>query len=172
MLPTDITFGDKMEILSNDAGNYHAKVHIGLFDDNEYGSAAGQTENAGEINGGKLRYAALDIEFQNPWEDPTSSDEDTTTPNIVNLQQNYPNPFNPTTTIAYSVKEEAEVSIDVYNLKGQKIKTLVNDHKQPGNYNVIWEGRDDNGNSVASGIYFYRLKSGNESGAKKMVLMK
>lgn len=172
MIPTDITFGDKMEIISNESGNYHAKVHIGFFDDNDYGSAAGETVNAGDLNGGKVRYAALDIEFLNAWNPENSSNEETITPQVIGLEQNYPNPFNPTTLIRYSLKQEADVEIEVYNLKGQKVKTLVNDHKLAGNYDVTWKGNDNNGRSVASGIYFYRLKSGNESGTKKMVLMK
>jgi flagellar hook assembly protein FlgD len=90
----------------------------------------------------------------------------------VTLKGNYPNPFNPETTIQYSVKETANVKIDVYNTKGQKVKTLVNEQKVAGDHTALWQGKDDSGNDVASGVYFYRLTSQNNTTAKKMLLIK
>ncbi|MCK4653896.1 MAG: S8 family peptidase [Candidatus Cloacimonetes bacterium] len=91
---------------------------------------------------------------------------------ITKLNQNYPNPFNPTTTINYSLKENSKVSLNVYNIKGQKVKTLLNENLEAGNHTVIWNGVDNNGKSVSSGIYFYKLKTETHEEAKKMILMK
>ena len=88
------------------------------------------------------------------------------------LEGNYPNPFNPETTIAFSTKESGQVSLDIYNIKGQKVRTLINDHRDAGSHKIVWNGKDDNGKSVASGVFFYRMKSGKYSSTKKMILMK
>ncbi len=91
---------------------------------------------------------------------------------VTSLSRNFPNPFNPVTTISYSVKENGFVSIDVYNVLGQKVKTLVSGNVAAGNHQVTWRGLDDNNKNVSSGIYFYRMKSGNYTSTKKMILMK
>ncbi len=88
------------------------------------------------------------------------------------LLGNYPNPFNPETSISFNVKSDEQVSIEIYNLKGQKIKTLVNDKVKAGNHKVIWKGDDDNGKPAASGVYFYRMKSGRYTSSRKMILLK
>ncbi|MDD4677412.1 MAG: choice-of-anchor J domain-containing protein [Candidatus Cloacimonetes bacterium] len=88
------------------------------------------------------------------------------------LKGNYPNPFNPETTIAYSVKETLPVTIEIYNLKGQKVTTLVNETLVPGNYSIVWKGLDDNNHPVASGVYFFKMNAGKYSSTKKMIMMK
>jgi len=88
------------------------------------------------------------------------------------LQGNYPNPFNPETTIRYSVKETSPVTIEVYNLKGQLVRTLVNEVKTAGNYSVVWNGRDNHNQPVSSGVYFYKMNAGKYSSTKKMIMMK
>lgn len=90
----------------------------------------------------------------------------------TNLLGNYPNPFNPETAIYYSLKDAGRVSLEIYNLKGQKVKTLINKNQAAGNHSIVWNGKDNNNKSVASGIYFYRIKSGKYSSTKKMILMK
>ena len=85
---------------------------------------------------------------------------------------NYPNPFNPETTISYALPQTGKVKIDVYNIKGQKVKTLVNEHKAAGQHSVVWKGTDDNNKQVASGVYLYKMKSGKFSTTNKMILMK
>jgi hypothetical protein len=88
------------------------------------------------------------------------------------LDQNYPNPFNPTTTIHYSLKEPNLVNLTVFNMLGQKVKTLV-DARQPAGLHVTqWDGKDQFGNTVAGGVYFYQIKSGKFVSIKKMVLVK
>lgn len=88
------------------------------------------------------------------------------------LAQNYPNPFNPCTNISYSILKSDVVTLEVFNLRGQKIKTLVNESKAVGNYSVTWDGTDNNGKAIGSGVYLYKLRSGKFSASKKMILMK
>jgi hypothetical protein len=88
------------------------------------------------------------------------------------LAQNYPNPFNPTTTISYSIADPSYVQLRVYNVRGQLVKTLVDEDQVPNVYRRIWDGRNSSGDSVASGIYFYRLIVGDFAATKKMVLIR
>jgi hypothetical protein len=89
------------------------------------------------------------------------------------LSQNRPNPFNPTTTIEFSVKERANVQLRIYNVAGQLVRTLVNEAKTPGEvHTATWDGRNDAGQSVSSGVYFYKLVAGSFVQTKKMVLLK
>ncbi|MCK5051354.1 MAG: carboxypeptidase regulatory-like domain-containing protein [Candidatus Cloacimonetes bacterium] len=92
---------------------------------------------------------------------------------VTKLNGNYPNPFNPITTISFSVSHMPSfVNIEIYNLKGQKVKTLINEQLAAGQHSVIWKGKDDSNKSVSSGIYFYRMKSENYILSKKMILLK
>ena len=91
---------------------------------------------------------------------------------ITKLHSNYPNPFNPVTNISYSVKEAGNVTLEVYNIKGQLVKTLINDVREAGNFTTTWTGTDNSNKSVSSGVYFYKMKSGNYTSTKKMILMK
>ncbi len=100
-------------------------------------------------------------------------------PETFALKQNYPNPFNPTTTISYSIGVDADggkvqdVRLDIFNILGQRVNTLVESPKAPGEYTVEWNGRDSNGSSVATGIYLYRLMVGaTKRDTKKMILLK
>ena len=93
-------------------------------------------------------------------------------PTSYSLGQNFPNPFNPSTTMAYSLKTAGHVRLDIFNILGQNVCTLVDEYQDANNYTKLWDGRDDNGNVVASGIYMYRIKSGDFTDIKKMVLMK
>lgn len=94
-------------------------------------------------------------------------------PTNFNLSQNYPNPFNPSTTIAFDVPNGAHVGIKVYNVNGQLVKTLVDEYVEVGNHFVTWDGTDNNGNEITSGVYFYRLEAGsNLISTKRMMLMK
>ncbi len=88
------------------------------------------------------------------------------------LDQNYPNPFNPSTTIQYSLLKRAKVELVVYNVLGQMVRTLVRETKPAGNYQTRWDGLDNRGQKVSSGIYFYRLKSSGFTQVKKMMLVK
>ncbi len=80
-------------------------------------------------------------------------------PTHFELAQNYPNPFNPTTNIHYQVPMNAKIIIKIYNILGQDIRTLVDKHQETGNYLIQWDGKDQNGNLVPSGLYFYQMKA-------------
>lgn len=88
------------------------------------------------------------------------------------LAQNYPNPFNANTVISYALSSTAEVSIDVFDILGRRVTTLVNERQAPGVYETSWDGRDDKGRDVASGTYFYRLRLGAQVYKRKMVMLK
>jgi hypothetical protein len=88
------------------------------------------------------------------------------------LDQNYPNPFNPTTMISYRLASSSVVSLKIYDLLGQQVATLASGLRQPGAYSVQWDGRNDRGEQVSSGVYFYKLASGTSVVTRKMMLTK
>ncbi len=96
----------------------------------------------------------------------------TTLPEEFSVDQNYPNPFNPATTISYSLPERAEVEIAIFNVMGQTVATLDEGSQPAGDHSVVWKGVDDSGNSVATGVYFYRITAGDNVSTKKMLLLK
>jgi hypothetical protein len=111
------------------------------------------------------------------------TNKDTVEPLRTQLMSNYPNPFNPSTTISYTVgnafmrSESAEntgeaVRISVYNIKGQLVKTLVNEYKEAGQHKVVWNGESEQGIKASSGVYFYRMETKTGSEVKKMLLLK
>jgi hypothetical protein len=93
-------------------------------------------------------------------------------PTQLILYQNYPNPFNPSTTIRYGLVAESIVSVRVYDILGTQVSTLVQEVQKPGYYTVRWEGRDEKGVAVSSGIYFVRVRVGGRSEVMKMVLVR
>lgn len=116
-----------------------------------------------------------------------SATKDNSVPQEFCLVQNYPNPFNPSTIIQYTVSSRQKKAADggqrtvdgsipttlkIYNIRGQLVRTLVDEPKTSGTYEVIWDGKDDQGQEVASGVYFYKLKAGDYTETKKMILMK
>ena len=98
--------------------------------------------------------------------------ETSVVPDKFELMQNYPNPFNPTTTLKFSVPEATHVVLRIYNVQGQEIRTLVDNHLDASYYEVKWDGTDSFGNQVASGIYFYRIQAGKFVESKKMTFLK
>jgi len=101
----------------------------------------------------------------------TNSPEDEV-PDTTMLTGCYPNPFNPVTNISYQIAHESAVTLEIYNLKGQLVNTLVNDSQEPGSYVVIWNGVDSSAKAVSSGVYFYRLKTEDCNQTQKMILLK
>ncbi|MBW6516293.1 MAG: T9SS type A sorting domain-containing protein [Candidatus Cloacimonetes bacterium] len=114
----------------------------------------------------------IDIYFDGEWREETSVDDIETITNATILRGNYPNPFNPDTNIEFYLAEAGVVSINIYNIKGQKVKTLINDMLHVGEHRIVWNGENDNGQIVSSGIYFYNMTTQNYSETKKMILMK
>ncbi len=98
--------------------------------------------------------------------------DDEVLPMDISLSQNYPNPFNPSTTIEYSVPINSHVRLTIYNIQGRTIATLVDGIKLQGQYEQTWNGTNELGSQVASGIYFYRLETSLNTKTKKMVLLK
>lgn len=88
------------------------------------------------------------------------------------LEQNYPNPFNPSTVIRFSLPKESQVTLKIYDIMGQEVKTLLNETMNAGNFDVQWNGDDSDGNKVQSGTYIYRITTENNSVARKMILIK
>jgi len=161
------------------------------FDENGtmYGVIGGATENGQLITINTTDGSGTlvgDIGFQNVVGlaysingDPNSieSSNETKIPNEYSLSQNYPNPFNPSTSIKFSVPVNANVTLTIYNLLGQVVTTLVNEEVSAGHYSTVWNGADDNGYQVSSGVYLYEMKANGNNGKaysqiKKMVFLK
>ena len=102
----------------------------------------------------------------------------------LHLNQNYPNPFNSTTLIPFTISppkvnssqstvySPIPTTLAIYNVLGQRVKTLVNEDKLPGHYKITWDGKDDSGDDVSSGVYFYRLKTEEQVQTKKLIYLK
>lgn len=141
---------------------------------------------ARELNGGAEPEVGVDSLFAGVYIDNvvvrgqetfTSVDDDNTiskvaTPQYYAVSQNYPNPFNPRTAINYQLPVQSDVTINVYDIQGRLVKTLVNETKEAGGYTAVWTGIDNNGRSVSSGVYFYRIKAGDFERTKQMVLLR
>jgi hypothetical protein len=93
-------------------------------------------------------------------------------PDDYALYDNYPNPFNPETTIKYQIPEKGQVTLKIYNMIGQEVRMLINEEKNAGIYQVLWDGKNDNGQLLPNGMYFYRLVSDYFIAVKKMSLIK
>jgi hypothetical protein len=113
-----------------------------------------------------------DLTVQLTGEGSIVANDDPIIPMVTELKGNFPNPFNPSTTIIYSVKESSPVLIEVYNLKGQLVRTLVNEAKAAGNHQIVFDGFDNNRMPLSSGVYFFKMLAGKYSQTRKMILMK
>jgi hypothetical protein len=117
------------------------------------------------------------VGFWNPWVremTPVEWEDESHVqlPTEFDLRQNYPNPFNPQTMIEYALPKSAHVTIEIYNLLGQKVNVLVDEDQRAGRYQVDWDGKDKDGGELASGIYFYRIQAGDFVKCKKMIMLK
>ena len=123
----------------------------------------------------RLKQADRDSLLKNIIDRATSIEKNTqltSVPTQFDLKQNYPNPFNPVTTIEFSVPKTTNIKIAVYNVVGEKVRTLVNSKVAAGHYKIKWDGLNDAKQPVASGVYIYRIESDNFVSSKKMILMK
>ncbi|MDO9578427.1 MAG: T9SS type A sorting domain-containing protein [Candidatus Cloacimonadales bacterium] len=156
MIPEYVYPGDKIE----DLGDDHGKLHLFFLDDYEYGS---------NFTGGMQKYCSLDIDFGDFTESP-----EITVPTAQLELTNYPNPFNPSTTISFETMTLHEsAQIQIYNLKGQKVKSFSNlQITQSTNHQIVWDGTDANNKPVSSGVYFAKLIDGDQIATRKMLLMK
>ncbi|PID28957.1 MAG: hypothetical protein CSB55_02500 [Candidatus Cloacimonadota bacterium] len=158
-IPAAIYPGNKI-IVDGDYG------YIDLFylDDNTYGSGS---QGAGAADGGTQKYNRIKINFSNI----SSNDGEEVIASKISTQ-NYPNPFNPTTAISFNINKASNVNVKIYNVKGALVKTIDAGFQNAGPNSVIWNGVDNDNNSVASGVYFYKVTAGNETAMNKMILMK
>ena len=136
---------------------------------NEYDKAIDHYKKAWQHAQKATKKAAESVTDNN---ESISLDNTTNMPIDFTLSQNYPNPFNPSTVIKYALPEASFVTLKIYNMLGQEIKTLVSGDKSAGVYNVQWNGKDNYGSPVASGTYIYRIVTGNYAQSNKMILLK
>jgi len=101
-----------------------------------------------------------------------SVDDQAALPEQFALYANYPNPFNPVTIVAYDIPEASDVLLEIYNITGQRVKILVNKRQEPNRYKVQWNGTNEAGTQLSSGMYFYRIQAKDYSSVKKLILMK
>ncbi|UCE67345.1 MAG: T9SS type A sorting domain-containing protein, partial [Candidatus Zixiibacteriota bacterium] len=99
-------------------------------------------------------------------------EENIAVPDDYALLSNYPNPFNAQTTISFALPVPSNVKIEIYNITGSQVKTLVNEYRKAGRHTIIWDATDDYGNEVSTGVYFYRLMAGELNLSQKMTLIK
>ena len=107
-----------------------------------------------------------------PFAKSPQAETEVSLPQAFELHQNYPNPFNPETQISYSLPDDGQVRLTIYNVLGQQVKVLVDEYESAGTKTVVWDGRNQDGEKVSSGIYFYKLQAGELVQTKKMSLMK
>ncbi len=97
-------------------------------------------------------------------------------PTTFDLKQNYPNPFNPETIISYAVpvsaRKSGHIVLEIYNISGQRVRTLVDEEQEPGEYSIVWDGRDDAGAMTSSGVFIYRMRAHNFIATRKMIFLK
>ena len=153
----------------------------GKTDEDEYFYSVQQTDDGKFIIGGACgifpvqagEYPHYDFWLVKIENDLTAIENDLNSTSTFTLIGNYPNPFNPETTISFSITDNTKnTELTIYNLKGQKVKTLINEKLPAGNHQVVWDGKGENGKSVSSGIYFYKMNTNKYTSTKKMILMK
>ena len=144
----------------------HADSSTALFKEANYNLAAITGEGSMGIHNTRLVQKLLRDAIAS-FGSPTGVENEAQLPAKFELSQNYPNPFNPTTTIRFSLPQAGNVRITIYDVTGKQVQTLINSYYASGTFNVNW-----NASSYASGVYFYRIESGNFNMVKKMVLLK
>lgn len=158
---------DKVKYVGMQGDNKIGKIGIMFYDDNTWGSNS-HSPTEFPNDGGRVMFTEIQVVFP-----VFSANEDVTvTPVTRILNQNYPNPFNPETTISFDMPKAAHANLSVYNVKGQLVKTLLNGRADFGRTNLVWNGTDNSGSSVSSGLYFYRLSTDGKVETRKMMLMK
>jgi hypothetical protein len=169
--------GNSIIIVTDDDGNIR-KIDLDAPDVEEQLAALGMNVNMSKSEDGTTRTFIMkkDGDNESATVDPDEALEKMGSPSALpdglELKQNHPNPFNPTTRIAFNLPETQDVLLDVYNVNGQRVRTLVEGVMSAGEHSVEWDSKDDNGRAVASGVYLYRLTAGNYTTSKKMTLLK
>ncbi|MBW6515397.1 MAG: T9SS type A sorting domain-containing protein [Candidatus Cloacimonetes bacterium] len=164
--------GEFLPILSIEPleGNVSETVYVKfapLYERNYFSAVRNRTIG---IMGTPVRVRGVGV-LEEPGSEPLLN-VDTPITQKTDLIGNYPNPFNPDTNISYYLEEAGFVTIEIYNSRGQRVKTLVNGYADAGEQAVYWNGKDEANRDISSGIYFYRMKKGTFTSTKKMILMK
>jgi len=154
------------------AGNYTIEATAAGYSDGYFGGTS--EENAAPVSVGEGKDAAeVNVNLNEDTVTDVSPGGGPSVPQTFELQQNFPNPFNPETSIRYQLAQSTDVSLKVYNIMGQAVRTLVNDAQAAGSYQVKWDGKDNLGRQVASGVYIFRLKAGEQfKSSRTMMLLK
>lgn len=124
------------------------------------------------INSGKYYYRLKAVDYDGTFEYSETVEAEVEMPDKFSLEQNYPNPFNPSTTIKYALPFDGFVAIKIYNAVGQEVTKLINGNIKAGYHEVSWNGRNSSNVSLPSGVYFYRIESGDFVNTKKMLMLK
>lgn len=158
---------DKPILLGQVGDDYAVKLGLMFYDDYTWGSNSQSPPYHPNADGGRTMFMELVFNVSG-W-----STDDPTTPSVTNvLHQNYPNPFNPTTSIDFDMPVQGTARLEIFNVKGQLVKTLVNSELNVGRHSYVWDGTDESGAGVSSGIFFYRLSGEGWSQTRKMMLVK
>jgi hypothetical protein len=173
LVPVVYGEGEKLEAGSGVVANLHfsvintdlEEVEISLADDIPHHRLMFVETQNSELIVSQPEFETITVELA------TSADPNV--PTSFALHQNFPNPFNPSTTLRYDLDAANHVNLEVFNVLGQKVKTLVDEYQEAGYHSVQWDGVDESGASVATGVYFYRVNAGdNKVETKKMMLLK
>jgi hypothetical protein len=119
------------------------------------------------LDGSSIYHGPINVVFSQGEEGGTPD-----IPFVTKLENAYPNPFNPNTNIRYQLEKPGDVKIDIYNARGQLVRSFSSYHAAAGYYQINWDGRDSSGKAVSSGVYQYKMTSGKYHSTKKMVLKK
>ncbi|MCF7920043.1 MAG: T9SS type A sorting domain-containing protein [Candidatus Cloacimonetes bacterium] len=161
MIPCFVYPGDFIR----DGGNGSGILELFFLDDNDYGSY--HCLEQGLNNGATCQYASLWINFTE-----LTAGEKAVVSKTSLESRNYPNPFNPTTNIMFTNQEEGPVKVNIYDLKGRKVRQLKDENMTRGKQRVVWNGKNENGIEVASGMYIYQVQTPAATETKTMILMK
>ncbi|HQQ68383.1 MAG TPA: T9SS type A sorting domain-containing protein, partial [Candidatus Cloacimonadota bacterium] len=159
---------DKVLYVGEEDGHKVGKIGMMFYNDYTWGANAISPPAHPTNDGGEVMFMELQITFP-----IAGSNANGTAPAVTKmLNPNFPNPFNPETTISFDMPKAGNARLDVYNVKGQLVKTLFNGTAPYGKTSKVWNGTDNSGRAVTSGVYFYRLSTDNGNETRKMMLMK
>ena len=167
--PIDFDNDDQYELLASFQSNTDSVTTTNITWD----PVAGDYDTTETKIANDKNFVVMRFEFTGPSTAVERQQVRFVTPDDFVLEQNYPNPFNPTTTISYDLPLNKQISLKIYNTMGQLVRTLVDDQLQvAGKHKVLWDGMNDAGNRVATGVYIYALEWGNFSKTRRMTLVK
>ncbi|MGE5680726.1 MAG: FlgD immunoglobulin-like domain containing protein [Bacillota bacterium] len=169
---------------SSNSDNVVVGTDLGIFATADGGSSwIQENEGLANVSISDLDYRSSDNRifaathgrgmFSAVWNSVSAQDDKpSAVPTVFDISQNYPNPFNPTTSIKYQIPTPQNVSITIFDAAGRRVRQLVNEYKAQGSYQVTWDGRNDSGTPLSSGVYLYTIQAGDYNKTMKMILLK